>query len=52
MPGNKWQFMDVQCEVEYDDELGSLAANINVLQKHCLRKKKKAKSLKKKKELH
>ncbi len=39
----------VQCEVEYDDELGSLAANINVLSKTLLAKeKKKAKSLKKK----
>lgn len=34
----------VQCEVEYDDELGSLAATSMSYQKHCLRKKKKAKS--------
>lgn len=38
----------VQCEVEYDDELGSLAANINVLSKTLLAKEKESKKLKEK----
>ena len=38
----------VQCEVEYDDELGSLAANINVLSKTLLAKEKKDEKLKEK----
>ena len=38
----------VQCEVEYDDELGSLAANINVLSKTLLAKKKESEKLKEK----
>lgn len=38
----------VQCEVEYDDELGSLAANINVLSKTLLAKEKESEKLKKK----
>lgn len=39
---------DVQCEVEYDDELGSLAANINVLAKTLLAKEKESERLKEK----
>lgn len=39
---------DVQCEVEYDDELGSLAANINVLSKTLLAKEKESEKLKEK----
>lgn len=38
----------VQCEVEYDDELGSLAANINVLSKTLLAKEKESEKLKEK----
>ena len=38
----------VQCEVEYDDELGSLAANINVLSKTLLAKEKEREKLKEK----
>lgn len=38
----------VQCEVEYDDELGSLAANINVLSKALLAKEKESEKLKEK----
>lgn len=38
----------VQCEVEYDDELGSLAANINVLSKILLAKEKESEKLKEK----
>lgn len=38
----------VQCEVEYDDELGSLAANINVLSKTLLTKEKESEKLKEK----
>lgn len=38
----------VQCEVEYDDELGSLAANINVLSKTLLEKEKESEKLKEK----
>ena len=38
----------VQCEVEYDDELGSLAANINVLSKTLLAKEKENEKLKEK----
>lgn len=38
----------VQCEVEYDDELGSLAANINVLSKTLLAKEKETEKLKEK----
>ena len=38
----------VQCEVEYDDELGSLAANINVLSKTLLVKEKESEKLKEK----
>lgn len=38
----------VQCEVEYDDELGSLAANINVLSKTLLAKEKESEILKEK----
>lgn len=38
----------VQCEVEYDDELGSLAANINVLSKTLLSKEKESEKLKEK----
>lgn len=38
----------VQCEVEYDDELGSLAANINALSKTLLAKEKESEKLKEK----
>ena len=38
----------VQCEVEYNDELGSLAANINVLSKTLLAKEKESEKLKEK----
>lgn len=38
----------VQCEVDYDDELGSLAANINVLSKTLLAKEKESEKLKEK----
>lgn len=38
----------VQCDVEYDDELGSLAANINVLSKTLLAKEKESEKLKEK----
>lgn len=38
----------VQCEVEYDDELGSLATNINVLSKTLLAKEKESEKLKEK----
>lgn len=38
----------VQCEVEYDDELGSLAENINVLSKTLLAKEKESEKLKEK----
>ena len=38
----------VQCEVEYDDELGSLAANIYVLSKTLLAKEKESEKLKEK----
>lgn len=38
----------VQCEVEYDDELGSLAANINILSKTLLAKEKESEKLKEK----
>lgn len=38
----------VQCEIEYDDELGSLAANINVLSKTLLAKEKESEKLKEK----
>lgn len=38
----------VQCEVEYDDELGSLAANINFLSKTLLAKEKESEKLKEK----
>lgn len=38
----------VQCEVEYDDELGSLAANINVLSKTLLANEKESEKLKEK----
>ncbi len=38
----------VQCEVEYDDELGSLAANLNVLSKTLLAKEKESEKLKEK----
>lgn len=38
----------VQCEMEYDDELGSLAANINVLSKTLLAKEKESEKLKEK----
>ena len=38
----------LQCEVEYDDELGSLAANINVLSKTLLAKEKESEKLKEK----
>lgn len=38
----------VQCEVEYDDELGSLAANINVLSKTLMAKEKESEKLKEK----
>lgn len=38
----------IQCEVEYDDELGSLAANINVLSKTLLAKEKESEKLKEK----
>lgn len=38
----------VQCEVEYDDDLGSLAANINVLSKTLLAKEKESEKLKEK----
>lgn len=38
----------VQCELEYDDELGSLAANINVLSKTLLAKEKESEKLKEK----
>ena len=38
----------VQCEVEYDDELGSLAANINVLSKTLLAKEIESEKLKEK----
>ena len=38
----------VQCEVEYDDELASLAANINVLSKTLLAKEKESEKLKEK----
>lgn len=38
----------VQCEVEYDDELGSLAANINVLSKTLLAKEKESEKIKEK----
>lgn len=38
----------VECEVEYDDELGSLAANINVLSKTLLAKEKESEKLKEK----
>ena len=38
----------VQCEVEYDDELGSLAPNINVLSKTLLAKEKESEKLKEK----
>lgn len=38
----------VQCEVEYDDELGSLAANINVLSKTLLAKERESEKLKEK----
>jgi two-component system sensor histidine kinase VanS len=38
----------VQCEVEYGDELGSLAANINVLSKTLLAKEKESEKLKEK----
>ncbi len=38
----------VQCEVEYDDELGSLAASINVLSKTLLAKEKESEKLKEK----
>lgn len=38
----------VQCEVEYDDELGSLAANINVLSTTLLAKEKESEKLKEK----
>lgn len=38
----------VQCEVEYDDELGSLASNINVLSKTLLAKEKESEKLKEK----
>lgn len=38
----------VQCEVEYDDELSSLAANINVLSKTLLAKEKESEKLKEK----
>lgn len=38
----------VQCEIEYNDELGSLAANINVLSKTLLAKEKESEKLKEK----